>query len=109
MLKYTIYNVKHECYCFTQHTHLKFVILSTVVAAWQMKKMTDDDQRPLKHNKPLELVAFGLNINTRVLLYLSFALIRHKISKQVSCNVRVLKTVPHYILLVTTLEFLLIQ
>lgn len=89
-------------------THLKFVILSTNVAAWQMKKMTND-KRLLKHNKPLQHVAFDLNINTWVLLYLCFALIRQKIFKQVSYNVHALKTVPHYILLVTTLEFLLIH
>lgn len=127
-LKYTkkncTYNVKHGCYCYckcnipglcgqlvdwnvTQNSPW-FVFLSTVVAAWQMKKLTDDDQRPLKHNKPLERVAFGLNINTSLLLYLSFALIRQKMSEQVSCNPCTLKTEPHYILLVTTLEFLLL-
>lgn len=55
---------------------------------------------------PLEHVAFGLSINTRLVLYLSFALIRQKISEKVSCNTHSLKTEAHYILVVTTLEFL---
>lgn len=93
------YKVKHGCYCYckcismqlvgwnvTQHSPW-FVAPSPVVSAWQMEKLSDGgDQRPLKHNKPLEHVAFGLSINTSLVLYLSFALIRQKISEQVSCN-----------------------
>lgn len=53
-------------------------------------------------------MAFGLSINTSLGLYLSFALIRQKISERESCNTQVLKTEAHYISLVTTLEFLLL-
>lgn len=91
----------------TQHSPW-FVIHSPADTLWQMKKVSGVDQSPLKYNKPARYVAFDFSINISLMLYLSFALIRQKISEQVSCNTCLLKTEAHYILWVSALECLLL-
>lgn len=63
---------------------------------WEPDRWTD------RIKKTISLLSINLSINRSLLLYLSFALIREKISE----HHVTLKTEAHYILLVITSEFL---
>lgn len=69
---------------------------------WELDRWTDGQTDRIKKNKTISLLSINLSINRSLLLYLSFALIREKISEYHLT----LKTEAHYILLVITSEFL---
>lgn len=69
---------------------------------WEPDRWTDRQTELKKKKKTISLPSINLSINRSLLLYLSFALIREKISVY---HVT-LKTEAHYILLVITSEFL---
>lgn len=68
----------------------------------EFENLTDGQTDRIKKNKTICLLSINLSINRSLLLYLSFALIREKISEYHLT----LKTEAHYILLVMTSEFL---